>query len=413
MSERIFRLWTLTALASFVIAACLGVMLRYAFVGELPEWLQFRHLQHTHSHVAMMGWLYSGLYILIVRFFDLKRSIYARLFWLTQIVVIGMFFSFPVQGYGLFSISFTTLHLVLSYVFMIQVFRDLKPKSYVNRNSVLFLKSALILLFVSTLGTWALGAIMNSSLKGTAWYYGAIQFFLHYQFNGWFIFGVLGLFFKYLEDSSIHVKQSLFSWFYWLLLVSCILTFALSVTWSTPDKMLFWINSIGVTIQLGALLFFWRLLHFISHNLRSVVRSWTLSLWLIAFLFLSLKIIVQALVAIPALAIVSYTIRIFVVGFIHLLMLGVISLFIFGAFHQLREKTEKLEKVGIYLFLTGFLTTELLLFIQGLMLWIEWGYMPSYHLMILLVSLFFPLGLLCYIWSVYRARPGMILGDSA
>jgi hypothetical protein len=412
MSDRIFKVWTLTALASFIIAAFLGVILRYAFVGELPIWLPFRHLQHAHSHVAMMGWLYSGLFILIVRLFSLNRFIYVRLFWLTQLAVFGMLFSFPFQGYGIFSIFFTTLHLGLSYVFIIHVFRDLKAQASNTNHAGLLLKSALILLFVSTLGTWALGVIMNSPLKGTAWYYGAIQFFLHYQFNGWFIFGALSLFFKYLEKHSITIRHSLFAPFYWLLLVSCIMTYALAVTWSTPDKLLFWTNSLGVVIQLSALIFFWIIIRSIRLQLKPAVKSWTFSLWLLAFVFLSLKIIVQALVAIPALAIVSYTIRNFVVGFIHLLMLGVMSVFIFGAFHQLSVRSLKFERVGINLFLIGFFTTELLLFIQGIMLWLGWGFLPSYHLIILIASLFFPIGLLCYFWSVYRSKPDSIAGDS-
>jgi hypothetical protein len=361
----------------------------------------------------MMGWLYSGLYILIVRSFNLKGAIYTRLFWLTQVAVVGMLLSFPFQGYGFFSISFTTVHLGLSYFFSIRVFLDIKKGNLSKTNSVVLLKSALVLLFISTLGTWALGAVMNSPLKGTAWYYGAIQFFLHYQFNGWFIFGSLSVFFKYLENSSIQVKQSLFSWFYWMLLFSCVMTFALAVTWSTPDKRLFWINSIGVIIQFGALLCICRLIHFVKDQLKSALKSWTLSIWMLAFIFLSLKIVVQALVAIPALAVVSYTIRIFVVGFIHLLMLGVISLFLFGAFHQAREKTAKPEKVGINLFLIGFLTTELLLFIQGILLWTEWGYLPSYHFIILFASLFFPVGIICFFWSVYKARQDLFVGDSA
>ena len=405
MPDRSLRVWILAALSWFVISAFIGVILRYAFVVELPLWLPFRNLQHTHSHLAMMGWLYGGLYILIAHFFDLRGVIYSRLFWMTQVAVFGMFLSFPFQGYGLYSIFFTTMHLGLSYLFIIRVFKDLKVPESGPGNAILLLKSALILLFVSTLGTWALGAIMSSSLKGTGWYYGAIQFFLHYQFNGWFIFGILSLFFKFLERQSIAVRQTLFNLFYWLLLISCIMTFALAVTWSTPNKLIFWTNSMGVIIQLCALLLLWIMMRDIRLQLIMVIKGWTFRLWSLAFVFLSLKIVIQALVAIPALAIVSYTIRNFVIGFIHLLMLGVMSLFIFGALNQLREKTVDLEKLSIHLFLIGLLATELLLFVQGFMLWMEWGFMPYYHLIIFITSLLFPLCLLLYFWSVYRSKP--------
>jgi len=171
-----FQTWILIAFISLLVTSLLGVGLRYAFVGGLPEWIQYRNIQHTHSHMGMMGWIYGALYIFIVRLFNLKRIVYRQLFWLTQCTVVGMLFSFPVQGYGPVSIFFTSLHLIFSYIFIFQVFRDLGLKK--NSPSHIMLKTALILLFISTLGTWALGAIMNSPLKGTVWYYAAIQFFL-------------------------------------------------------------------------------------------------------------------------------------------------------------------------------------------------------------------------------------------
>lgn len=397
MLDRTFHHWTLAAVFSFVLAALLGLLLRVVYVIEFPEWLSFINVRHAHSHVAMMGWLFSGLFILIVYFFKLKGSIYRFLFWGVQFTVLGMLFSFSLQGYALFSILFTTLHLLLSYVFVVQVFRDLKDQN--STAAITMLKTALILMLISTLGPWALGFIMNSGLKGSPFYYGVIQFFLHFQFNGWMIFAALAIFIKHLELLNIPLEPSRFKKFYYLLVVSCILTYALSITWSTPDNLIFWINSIGVIIQLGALVVFVNIIRKVKPILKEKLSNWAYFLMQIAFYCLVTKIVVQTLVAIPYLAVISYTIRNFVVGFIHLLMLGTLSLFIVSIVNQVRNNTLKAEKLGITIFLVGFFGTELLLFVQGLFLWLQMGFMPYYHHIITLTSVFLPAGLLIYFYS--------------
>ena len=47
---------------------------------------------------------------------------------------------------------------------------------------------------------WILPIIIFQGARNSSAYHMAVQFFLHFQFNGWFIFGVLGLLFKYLKD---------------------------------------------------------------------------------------------------------------------------------------------------------------------------------------------------------------------
>ncbi len=112
--------WFRIALGNFFIAALLGLTLRFAFIQEIP-FFKFKNILHAHSHVAMLGWLYLGLYGLVVCYFvpneQAAPKFYTRLFWLTQISVLGMLFSFPFQGYGPVSIAFSTLHIFCAYAF--------------------------------------------------------------------------------------------------------------------------------------------------------------------------------------------------------------------------------------------------------------------------------------------------------
>ncbi|MCB0375138.1 MAG: hypothetical protein KDD04_04390, partial [Sinomicrobium sp.] len=196
------RIWLSVALINFLLATIVGALLRFAFVTELPG-IKYQYLLHTHSHVAMLGWIYMALFALLVYAFipegvSLRR--YNQLFWMTQGSVIGMLLSFPVQGYGAFSIAFSTIHILFSYVFIWWMWKDMGPQRTFSR---LLLKTALFFQVFSTLGVWMMGPIMATPLRQSSFYYLAVQFYLHFQFNGWFIIAVLALFFKYSEDLGL------------------------------------------------------------------------------------------------------------------------------------------------------------------------------------------------------------------
>ncbi|MEE9372820.1 MAG: hypothetical protein V3V00_07170, partial [Saprospiraceae bacterium] len=327
------RKWLSIALLNFFLAGCLGVLMRFAFVSEV-SWMDYRYIMHAHSHMAMLGWLYLSLFILLVSYFldahQQSKSIYKRLFALTQIAVIGMFLSFPFQGYGLYSITFSTLHILLSYAFAYRFIKDLGSNGDHHFASLLFVKSALGLMIISTFALFAMAPVMASEMKQSAWYYGLVQFFLHFQFNGWYIFGILSLSFRLLEYWNIIIPKRKVIIFYSLLLFSCLFTFALAVTWSTPVSGLFWINSLGVSLQFLALVYLFRMLKPYYSSIRRKLQGWILALFSIAVLSFIMKIVVQSAVVIPYIATVAYTIRLYVIGFIHLILLACITAAVFA-----------------------------------------------------------------------------------
>ncbi|MCB0554497.1 MAG: hypothetical protein KDD02_13180, partial [Phaeodactylibacter sp.] len=95
------KVWFRIALINFFIAAVMGAILRYAFVEEI-SWLKFRYFLHGHSHVAMLGWLYLGLYALLVHSFlpEVRQHspFYRNNFIVAQASVVGMLIAFPIQG---------------------------------------------------------------------------------------------------------------------------------------------------------------------------------------------------------------------------------------------------------------------------------------------------------------------------
>ena len=394
------KTWFKVALFNFFFATCMGALLRFAFVEEV-SWMNFIYWMHGHSHVAMLGWLYIGLTSLLLHHFvsiDLQsRTDFKWVFTATQFSVIGMMIFFPLQGYGAGAITFSSIHILLSYILTFKVWRGTSnsPKSW----SLLFLRWAIIFMVLSTLAIWSLVPIMASGKAGSALYYGAVQFYLHFQFNGWFLFGILALLFKVLEGREVSLEYQLVRKFLWLLVLGTFLTFALAVTWSTPLPILFFVNSLGVILQLCALIVFFMIFKKVLPHLVQIFTSWGRTLLTLAFISFSLKVIAQAAVVIPHFATVAYTIRNYVIGFIHLILLGMVTCFLLAYAHRSRfiHFDGALARAGIYLFIVGLFLSEAVLFLQGTMFWASMGFIPGYYVLLFSVSVLIPTGVLMMI----------------
>tara|TARA_R110002049_G_scaffold307773_2_gene509422 strand:+ start:8137 stop:9219 length:1083 start_codon:yes stop_codon:yes gene_type:complete len=349
--------------------------------------------------VAMLGWVYLMLCVLIVHYFVLeKKPIYNRLFWVTQTTVVGMMLSFPFQGYAAVSISFSTLHIFCSYYFAFLIWKQHKTTSIVTSY---LLKASLLFMLLSTLGVWCLGPAVSMLGQASAFYQIAIQLFLHFQFNGWFLIAVIGVFFHILKLKDS--KQ--FRLFFKLLIVSTILTMALPVYWFAPHQSLLWMNGLGVLIQLFLLILFLKLImpyqfQLLQQNTKLIIYVFSFSV----FCFV-LKIVLQSFSLIPEIAAVAYQHRNLVIGFIHLLMIGVITGFLFGFILQGKLVTFNLGlRLGIFTFILGFVLTECLLIIQGGMFYFAKGIIPNYYLLLFIFSTLLPLGIAFIIFNLLKQK---------
>lgn len=382
--------WLKVATIFFLIAAILGTLMRYIFVSEIP-FFDYRNLLHAHSHVALLGWGYmlmSGaiLFLFIKR--PSKLSVYNYLFIINIVTALGMTIFFTYQGYGAFSITFSAIHVISVYVFAFYYLRDLKNNVDRKAPHYQFVKWAVIWLVVSTIGVWAIAPVSALLGKAHPLYYMAIQFFLHFQFNGWLTFGLLGLLYHFVS----HYKTiQLPSYAFWLLQISLLLTYALSVTFSTPVSILFYLNSLGVIIQAVA---FFIVLKPIFKGESLFTNNWIDWLFFMGLSSLIVKVCIQTAVAIPAIAEISYTIRNYVIGFIHLAMLGSISLTTVAILLKKNLlPSGGIAKAGWLVLGLGFVCTELLLFGQGTLLWMEMGFINHYYEIIFAATMLLPVGL--------------------
>jgi hypothetical protein len=358
------------------------------YVVDMP-WLVFKPWLHAHSHVAMLGWVFPVVLLAMVGQDRqrLPKSFLATLD-LSQLMVMGMLVSFPWQGYGAVSIACSLGQLVLGYVLVAQVWRTTAHWPVMGSRTLVRL--AFIFQLTSTMGIWAMGPLLHSGLAGTEWYYWSIQWFLHFQFNGWFWFAAMAIGSRWAELHGVTVRLDPLTTALWA--TSTVLSFALVVAWSERLLLVLSVNAIGVLLQVVAA---WRTMQAMRHaRLEAYVKTTPWMRVLIGLMLLSMaaKVGAQALVAMPMVANMALTLRNFVVGFIHLNTLGAITalLLAFAVSQGWFNEEQRTVRLGFILFITGFASSELLLFAQGMAFWSGWGLLPGYYWALFCASALLP-----------------------
>lgn len=382
--------WMRWAFGFFFLSVCMGLLMRSFHVVEIP-YFEYRNILHTHSHLALLGWghlmLVAGMVFGLVKDSDQVKD-YKWLFLGTVISLLGMLFSFPFQGYGAISISFSTLHMLLSYGFACKLLKVIKsaektPATRLIRLSIWFM-------VISTLGLWALGPVSATLGRMHELYFMTIQWFLHFQLNGWFVLGVLGLILLYFEEKGFRITWPAYQ--EWVLSISVLMTFMLAVTWAEPQPIFFQINGIAVVIQLFA--YSWILKSVFKLFNTNQISGIAKLLLILALASLVAKALLQGLLIFPSIAVISYSIRIYVIGFLHLVLLGAMTMGV-SAVAIARGWIAELpvSKLGWILLIAGFGITEILLFLQGTLIWLKMGFLPEYNFWLFLASCLFPLSL--------------------
>lgn len=364
-----------------LIAALAGLTLRLIQSG-VPLY-NYKYLLHTHSHIALLGWLYNAsLLILQYSLYKESKGVLNKVFWVSQLTFIGMMFSFPFEGYGLFSITFSTLYLFCSYYLVYQLFKKSKGLSYYAAK---FTRWGGIYLVLSSIGPFALGFIMAKGLQDTFWYKLSIYWFLHFLYNGFFMFIVFAFLAKRINN-VLRLKK-IFNY----MNLSIIPLYILSILWLEPNLLFYIIAIIASLLQLFAFV--------LVLKCKSMRLSWLnkVSQKLLIFVVAAyaLKILFQVLASFKfsqsfLLETSSYSI----IGFVHLVMLGIFTLFFLAAF--IEEKFISVTKVikgGIVLLLLGIVLSELLLFSQSIMIYTFKSSIANYSSLLLWISALMPIGI--------------------
>lgn len=361
--------WMKIPFFNLLIVSFIGVILRYKIAFSLP-FVDQKYLLHAHSHFAFSGWLSQLLMAFITQYIYKKNNAvnlnkYNTLLWINLISAYGMLLSFPFQGYGSVSIIFSTLSILNSYVFAFVVWRDLNKIKEKNISHY-WLKASLAFNAISSLGAFGLAYMMANKIAVQEWYLAAVYFFLHFQYNGWFFFAAIGLLMYWFTEKNIKINNNIAKWIFWLFFSAAIPAYFLSALWLPIPT---WLYMLIVAAAFAQLAGFILLLMHIRHNYSIIAKNLSKPaqwLWMLSFIALSIKLLLQAGSTMPSLNMVAYGFRPIVIGYLHLVLLGVLSLFLIGNFLAAEvEHLCSLQRKGLIIFVTGIIINEILLMLQG------------------------------------------------
>jgi hypothetical protein len=136
------------------------------------------------------------------------------------------------------------------------------------------------------------------------------------------------------------------------------------------------------------------------------------SLLLLAAIAFSIKLLLQAGSVHPALSQLSYGFRPIIIGYLHLVLLAVTSLFIIGYIVSLQlMPVNRIMITGVAIFVCGIIINELLLLVQGVAAFTYTG-IPhiDIYLFMAAVFLFSGAGIMCY--SAIKNSPVKLKGGA-
>lgn len=359
--------WLQISLFNLMLVALIGVILRYKITYSLPIVNQ-KNLLQSHSHFAFAGWVTQALMTLLISYLTEKGDQtafkrYRLILYANLLTAYGMLVTFPFIGYALLSIIFSTLSIFVSYWFAIKYWRDLN-RLLIKNNSNNWFKAAVIFNAISSIGAFLLAWMLATKNIQPDKYLASIYFFLHFQYNGWFFFCCMGLLVNQLYKYGASSKQ--LNIVFILFVSACIPAYLLSALWLQVPLWFYILVVIAVLLQLAGWLIIVRVTKKILPEIRKKIPVFTQRLFLLCAIALTIKLCLQSGSVIPSLSILAFGFRPIVIGYLHLVLLGVITLFIISYIFTLKLiPLTSIIKKGIVLFTVGIILNELLLMIQG------------------------------------------------
>ncbi len=365
-----YRSWPVFCLFNLLLVSLLGILLRYKIAFSLPA-LDYKFLLNAHSHFAFSGWastvIFTAFVYLLSRSGVTIRKIYSYQFLWAQSASYGMLLSFPFQGYGPVSIFFSVLSILFSYWFAVTYWKDITGSEipvWIQR----WVKAALLFFVLSSAGPFLLAYIMSRQVAAPRLYYNSVYLFLHFQYNGWFSFGVMALFFFSVWLYKVPLDKRNSRLFFILMTTACIPAYCLSLLWMDPPVWVSVIAAAAACLQLAALIILVRLVWQSRDQWRLLLSMQVKIFWGFSFIAFMIKLVLQALSVIPALGRLAFGFRAVIIGYLHLVVLGFISFFMIG--FLLQEKMlhciSGFRRMSAGIFIAGVLINEILLVLQGL-----------------------------------------------
>jgi len=360
--------WIDLSILNLCIVALLGMVLRSKIVFELP-FINYNHLLDAHSHFTFGGWVTLILMTLFI--YELlpeslnNRNIYQ---WLLGGIVIcawGMLTTYLIWGYSSISMIFSLLFILLTYLFGVILIRDLL-KSKLPSCVELLAVSSIVCLILSSSGVIIITYIYFTKSFDAIFYRDALFTYLHFQYNGFFTLAIFALLFNLIDKKiSVKTKRNIYR-FSLALCISIIPSLFLSYLWQDPNR---WLRIIAIIGSILMLLSFYLFL-ISAFSLRFIYKEDKPVLRFLVFLSMGsfmLKIFLQSLTIFPLIGDAIFGNRPIIMGFLHLVFLGFVTLFILAYFIKKGLLNSKIKWTGIaaIVFAGAVILNEVFLISQG------------------------------------------------
>lgn len=388
------------AFINLLIVAFLGLIMRYKIAYYLP-FIDQNNFLEGHSHFAFAGWVTQALMALLWAFLlkylpEVPLPKYKWLLIANLVTSYSVLVSFVLTGYGIVSIIFTTFSILVSWVFIVIFWKDIN-KIKIRTISIYWFKAALIFNFCSSFGVFFISYMIIKSIQQPNWLLATTYYYLHFQYNGWFFFACMGLF---IDQISSNVSLSFQKKIFWLFTLAFFPAYFLSALWLPIPQWVYVLVVVAATADLlGWILI---LKNTISKKSLLFKNQSTLTRWLFILpaTALSIKFLLQLGSTIPFLSTLAFGFRPVVIGYLHLMFLGVITLFIIGycKWNQMIIPGKNGNR-GIILFVTGIILNEILLMIQGLS-YMNYINVPYINELLFVAAIFMLAGVLLFIAGI-------------
>ena len=303
-----------------------------------------------------LGWVFNALFLAFVDEFAGKTKQYLIIFWILQVCIIGMLFSFPMQGYGAISIALSTLHTTAAVWFIIIFFRSTRSQSSLSLSVA---KSALLFFALSSIGPFFLGYLKANELHNSNLYRFTIYFFLHFQYNGFFFFGILSLFLKLIEHAVSAADITRIKYGTYVLIASCIPAYFLSTLWAEPGITFNALGMIAALAQFAGLFVSIGPIRRVFNTKPDLFSPQVKFIFATVSIALTLKLLLQFVSAFPGPALFANEYRSIVIAYLHLVLISVITLSLLG--WLIHKKQIRIASWPLYLLIISFGISELLL----------------------------------------------------
>lgn len=364
---------TWQSLFFFLVLGILGTLIRLKMSHPLLPDLNTSNLLHAHSHIAVLGWTNVAFIALIVYFTFSQKATTSRsltiFFWAMFIVNLGIAPTFTAQGYGLYSIIFSTLSVVISIWFLVLYIKGQDRKATGKRSALYRLISTGVAFYMlSIVGLVLVAVHMAAKIGGKDLFNSAIYFYLHSQYNGWMVFALIGTVYAYLHKRGIALSERSIKWQWALLAIGFLPSYIPQIYAIQLPTWLIVVGIIGTALTvIGVLLFLkttWRLmLPLIELKIMRFLYSYTM----LAFL---IKSLMEGAGAIPAIAEMVHSNRQVVIGYLHLTLLALITTYLFFAIYQYLLQQAYNVRAFVWLYVPATFLMVFTLFLDGLLQWL-------------------------------------------